>query len=84
MLILSRKKNESIMIGDDIQIMVTDISGDVIKLGISAPRQVSVHRKEVYEAIKAENILASKASPTQLGSLTQFLRSQQPNAKREN
>ena len=64
--------------------MVTDISGDVIKLGISAPRQVSVHRKEVYEAIKAENILASKASPTQLGSLTQFLRSQQPNAKREN
>ena len=84
MLILSRKKNESIMIGDDIQIMVTDISGDVIKLGISAPRQVSVHRKEVYEAIKAENILASKASPTQLGSLTQFLRSQQPNAKRGN
>ena len=83
MLILSRKKNESIMIGDDIEIMVTEITGDVIKLGISAPRQVRVHRKEVYEAIKAENILASKASATQLGSLSQFLRSQQQNTKHD-
>ncbi len=83
MLILSRKKNESIMIGDDIEIMVTEVSGDVVKIGISAPRRVSVHRKEVYEEIKAENVLASKANISQLTSLSQFLRSQQSGVKRK-
>ena len=81
MLILSRKKNESIMIGDDVEIMITDVSGEVVKLGISAPRRVSVHRKEVYEAIKAENLSASKASTAQLSSLSQFLRSRQSGQK---
>ena len=66
MLILSRKKNESIIIGDNIEVMVTDISGDVIKLGISAPRRISVHRKEVYEAIKTDNLLPSQAEADQL------------------
>ncbi len=83
MLILSRKKNESIMIGDDIEIMITEVSGDVVKVGISAPRRVSVHRKEVYEAIQAENILAAKANVSQLTSMSQFLRSQQSNVKRK-
>lgn len=82
MLILSRKKDESIMIGDDVEIMITEVSGDVVKLGISAPRNVSVHRKEVYEAIKAENVLAAKAKASQLAPLSQFLRSQKSN-KRE-
>ena len=52
MLILSRKENQSIMIGSNIEICVTDISGDKISLGISSPRNISVHRKEVYDAIK--------------------------------
>ena len=69
--------SRSIMIGDDVEIMITNVSGEVVKLGISAPRRVSVHRKEVYEAIKAENLSASKASTAQLSSLSQFLRSRQ-------
>lgn len=55
MLVLSRQRDETIMIGDDIEITVVDIRGDKVRLGINAPRTVQVHRKEVYEAIKAEN-----------------------------
>ncbi len=58
MLVLSRKSNESIMIGDDIEVRVIEITGKSIKLGIEAPKDVVVHRKEVYEAIKDENIQA--------------------------
>jgi len=54
MLVLSRQRDESIMIGDDIIITVVDISGDRVRLGISAPREISVHRQEVYEARLAE------------------------------
>jgi carbon storage regulator len=55
MLVLSRKKKESIMIGDDIEIVVVEIKGDQIKLGVKAPRNVTVHRAEVYEEIQMEN-----------------------------
>lgn len=51
MLVLSRKKDESIMIGDDIKIIVVEIIGDKVRLGIEAPREVPVHRQEVFEAI---------------------------------
>jgi len=54
MLVLSRKKNESIVINDTISIVVVEIRGDKVRLGIDAPKDVVVHRKEVYEAIKAE------------------------------
>ena len=60
MLVLSRRKDETIMIGDDIEITVVDIKGDTVRIGIAAPRHVTVHRKEVYEAIKAENIAAAQ------------------------
>ena len=59
MLVLSRTKDESIIIGDDVEITIVDVRGDKVRLGISAPRDVSVHRKEIYEAIqreKAKNI----------------------------
>jgi len=52
MLVLSRKKNESIVIDERIVITVIDIRGDKVRLGINAPREVSVHRSEVYEAIQ--------------------------------
>ncbi|MFA7238261.1 MAG: carbon storage regulator CsrA [Phycisphaeraceae bacterium] len=55
MLVLSRQRDETIMIGDDIEITVVDIRGDKVRLGITAPSSVPVHRKEVYEAIKREN-----------------------------
>jgi carbon storage regulator len=55
MLVLTRKKNESIVIRDDIVIMVVEIRGDKVRLGFDAPKHVPVHRQEVYEAIKREN-----------------------------
>ncbi|MCH7689022.1 MAG: carbon storage regulator CsrA [Planctomycetes bacterium] len=54
MLVLSRKKDEKIVIGDNITIMVIEIRGDKVRLGIDAPREVTVHRQEVYEAIQRE------------------------------
>lgn len=52
MLVLSRKKNESIVINDSISIVVVEIRGDKVRLGVEAPKDVTVHRKEVYDAIK--------------------------------
>lgn len=54
MLVLSRTKNESIIIGDDIEITIIDVRGDKVRLGIKAPREVPVHRKEIYDAIQRE------------------------------
>ena len=55
MLVLSRKKNESIIINDDITVTVIEIRGDKVRLGIEAPKDVTVHRREVYEAIQNQN-----------------------------
>ncbi|MBL7106192.1 MAG: carbon storage regulator CsrA [Phycisphaerae bacterium] len=54
MLVLSRRKDESIMIGDDVEITIVDIRGDKVRLGITAPKTIPVHRREVYEAIQRE------------------------------
>jgi len=61
MLILSRKVDESIIIGDDIFVSIVDIKGDQVKLGIQAPKDVKVYRQEVYEAIQSENVAAAQA-----------------------
>lgn len=63
MLVLSRQRDETIMIGDDVAITVVDIRGDKVRLGISAPTSIAVHRKEVYDAIKAENERAAQLAP---------------------
>jgi carbon storage regulator len=60
MLVLSRQRDESIIIGDNIVITVVDVRGDKVRLGIDAPREVSVHRREIYEAIQRENKQASQ------------------------
>ena len=54
MLVLSRQKDESIVIGDDIEITIVDVRGDKVRLGIEAPKSIPVHRREVYEAIQRE------------------------------
>jgi len=56
MLVLSRKKGESIVINDDITIVVVEIRGDKVRLGVEAPKETPVHRNEVYEAIKRDEM----------------------------
>ncbi|MFP4501916.1 MAG: carbon storage regulator CsrA [Candidatus Hydrogenedentota bacterium] len=62
MLVLTRKENESIMIGNEIEVKVLDLKDNQVKLGIAAPRAVPVHRREVYLAIQAENAQAATAA----------------------
>lgn len=67
MLVLSRQRDQTIMIGDEIEITVVDIRGDKVRLGIGAPRSVQVHRKEVYDAIRVENAAAAAVPADELG-----------------
>lgn len=60
MLILARKLNESIMIGDEVEVIVIEMKGDQVKLGIRAPRNVAVHRSEVYQEIRDQNTQAAQ------------------------
>jgi len=61
MLALTRKKGESIIIGDDIEVVILSIQGEQVKLGINAPKSVSVHRREVYEQIQQSNQESSES-----------------------
>ena len=69
MLVLSRQRDESIIIGDNIEITVVDIRGEKVRLGINAPAHIPVHRKEVYEAIKREKMAAGGTGDHQVESL---------------
>ncbi|MBS1713395.1 MAG: carbon storage regulator CsrA [Armatimonadetes bacterium] len=64
MLVLTRKVNQSIIIGDGIEVVVLEVRGEQVRLGIKAPRNVEVHRKEIFEQIHAENEAASSTDPT--------------------
>jgi carbon storage regulator len=63
MLVLSRQRDQSIMIGEDIVVTIVDIRGDKVRLGIDAPEEIPVHRREVYEAIQQEKRLAGQPQP---------------------
>lgn len=65
MLVLSRRIGESIYIGDDVIITVQDVRGDVVRIGIVAPRSVQVHREEVYQALQEANAAAASSGPAQ-------------------
>jgi carbon storage regulator len=72
MLVLSRRKDETIVIGEDIHVTVVDIRGDTVRLGITAPKSIPVYRKEIYEAIQRENIEAAQAKTDGLGAFKGF------------
>lgn len=74
MLVLTRKLNESIMIGNDIEITILAVEGDQIKLGIDAPKQVDIHRKEIYLSIQQENNQAVHTEVKTLTNLSEFFR----------
>ena len=71
MLVLSRQRDESIIISDNIVITIVDIRGDKVRLGITAPTEIPVHRQEVYEAIQRENLKASRLQPKDAKKLIQ-------------
>lgn len=60
MLVLARRLNQSFMVGDNIEIVIVEIRGDQVKIGIKAPKDVSIYRKEVYEEIQKENLAAGR------------------------
>ena len=74
MLVLSRQRDESIMIGDDVEIIIVDVRGDKVRLGITAPKCIPVHRREIYDAIQREK--AEKKEP-------QKQQEQEPQARKE-
>lgn len=73
MLILARKKDEAIVIGDDIEIIITEISEDKVKIGIKAPRNMRVFRKELLDQVKEENV-QSAGSKIDLGTLSKAMK----------
>jgi carbon storage regulator len=81
MLVLARKRDQSIMIGDEIEIIVVDVHGDQVKLGITAPRHIPVHRKEIYEEIQRENIRAAEARAEKISGLEALFKKQKEEKK---
>jgi carbon storage regulator len=77
-LVLTRRSGESVMIGDQVVVTVVEVRGDVVRLGIEAPREVRVHREEVYRAVGEANAAAAKASEDDISRLAAQLRSTPP------
>jgi carbon storage regulator len=69
MLVLSRQRDESIVINDNVVVTIVDIRGDKVRLGIEAPQEIPVHRREVYDAIQRENLRAAQGSSKEEGKL---------------
>ena len=74
MLVLARKLKQSIILNDDIEIMVLDIQGEQVKLGLKAPKTVKIFRKEVYESIQQENLAALKSKTGQMDNISKLFK----------
>ncbi len=83
MLVLSRKEDESIIINDNIEIKVVGIKQDQVKIGIVAPRDVKIFRKEIYDLIQAENIAAANAAAGGLSTLKEVLSQKEKEKEKE-
>ena len=76
MLALTRKKNESIIIGDNIEVVVLSVQGEQVKLGIAAPRNITVHRKEIHDQIRQENQAASHSEGVNMRDVYELIKNQ--------
>ena len=77
MLVLTRRAGESLVIGDAVVVRVLEVRGDVVRVGIDAPRDVQVHRQEVYDAVREANVAAAAASEDAISALQGAVRSRQ-------
>ncbi len=84
MLVLTRKKGESIIIGDDIRVYIVDVKGKQVRLGIEAPPDAPVHREEVYRIIQLENRRAAQEAPLDLNQVSVAWKEEKEGRKNEN
>ncbi|MGN6299510.1 MAG: carbon storage regulator CsrA [Angustibacter sp.] len=82
MLVLTRRIGESLVIGDEVVIRVLDVKGDVVRIGVDAPRHVQIHRQEVYEAVMAANRAAAASSDAGLSALQDAVQQRRPGTGR--
>lgn len=79
MLVLTRKKGQALMIGHDIELSIIDIQGDQVRIGINAPKNIPIHRKEIYEEIRKENLSAVVGKNTDIKILNEKFRKNEEN-----
>jgi len=83
MLVLSRQRDESIMIGDDVEIIIVDVRGDKVRLGITAPKSIPVHRREIYDAIQREKKEKEELEKKELKKQPQAEQEDKPQSQQE-
>ncbi|MDT3699096.1 MAG: carbon storage regulator CsrA [Thermincola sp.] len=74
MLVLTRKRNESIIIDNQVEVIILEVIGDQVKIGIKAPKEIPVLRKEIYQAVKDENKAAIKVGPSDINELAEIIK----------
>ena len=81
MLVITRKPGERITIGDDVVVTVVEVKGSLVKLGVEAPRSISIHRQEIYDRIRKQNLEASEIDASDLTTAVSILNKTQSNGE---